>query len=256
MVQQSREKAKEMHSSLAMQAARKVQRENGVDMSEIIKFLRAEGIGAASASDPRGLDAVVAEAIDAYGPGGLNIPSAERPEAAGASGAYAEGGAIIPSAFGDPSEPRAAPVRREGAAVQTKKRQWGEWQDPSAPRAAPARREGAAEAKKRPARRALRPERAARREAAAEARTAAGASGAAEELGRQKEAGPAGGVEAASAESEAQSRLWGCFGDEWHKCVLLKVTKSGGHKVEWTDGTTSTLDAEHIRPRVKKARRD
>eukprot|EP00928_Gymnodinium_smaydae_P038278 TRINITY_DN26430_c0_g1_i1.p1 TRINITY_DN26430_c0_g1~~TRINITY_DN26430_c0_g1_i1.p1 ORF type:complete len:1082 (+),score=131.33 TRINITY_DN26430_c0_g1_i1:283-3246(+) len=63
MVTGSREKAKEMHSSLAMQPARKVQRDTGIDMPSIIKTLRVKGIGAHSATDPRGLDAVVADAI-------------------------------------------------------------------------------------------------------------------------------------------------------------------------------------------------
>merc|ERR1712232_1504462 len=68
MVKESRQKAKEMHSSLAKQPARKVnsflQRKTGVDMPEIIRVLRAKGIGAHSANDPRGLDAVVAQVID------------------------------------------------------------------------------------------------------------------------------------------------------------------------------------------------
>lgn len=63
MVVGSREKAKELHSSLALQPARKVQREVGLDMPKVIRALRANGIGAHSATDPRGLDAVVAEAI-------------------------------------------------------------------------------------------------------------------------------------------------------------------------------------------------
>merc|ERR1712110_988299 len=70
MVIGSREKAKEMHSSLALQVGRKVQRDqsNGVDMHEVIRTLRERGIGAASAvSDDRGLDAVVAEVMEAVG---------------------------------------------------------------------------------------------------------------------------------------------------------------------------------------------
>jgi 2-polyprenyl-6-methoxyphenol hydroxylase-like FAD-dependent oxidoreductase len=55
MVVGSREKAKELHSSLALQPARKAQREaDGVDMHKVIDVLRAKGIGALSASDPRG----------------------------------------------------------------------------------------------------------------------------------------------------------------------------------------------------------
>jgi len=65
----SREKAKELHSSLAMQPARKVQREVGVDMPEILRALRAKGIGATSAANPKGLDAIVAEVMDASGLG-------------------------------------------------------------------------------------------------------------------------------------------------------------------------------------------
>ena len=95
----SREKAKEMHSSLALQPSRKVQREAdpgpdpspspnlnpnpdpnpspnpkpnqvqrggeaGVDMQHVIRTLRAKGVGAHCATTPRGLDAVVAEAIE------------------------------------------------------------------------------------------------------------------------------------------------------------------------------------------------
>lgn len=60
----SREKAKELHSKLALQPARKVQREFGVDMPKAIRDLRAHKIGAHSATDPRGLDDVVAQVIE------------------------------------------------------------------------------------------------------------------------------------------------------------------------------------------------
>ena len=63
MVLGSREKAKELHSSLALQLGRKVQREVGLDMPKVIRALRADGVGAHSVNDPRGLDAVVADAI-------------------------------------------------------------------------------------------------------------------------------------------------------------------------------------------------
>ena len=56
----SREKAIEMHSALALQPARKTQREAALgDMATAIAVLRKRGIGADSAADPRGLDAVV-----------------------------------------------------------------------------------------------------------------------------------------------------------------------------------------------------
>lgn len=64
MVIGSREKAKELHSALALQPSRKVQREAGVDMQRVVRYLRARGIGANNAADPSGLDAVVAEAIE------------------------------------------------------------------------------------------------------------------------------------------------------------------------------------------------
>ncbi|CAE7801610.1 auaG [Symbiodinium sp. CCMP2592] len=63
MVVGSREKAREMHSRLALQPARKVQRETGLDPQKAIRVLREKGIGAQCAMDPRGLDAVVAETI-------------------------------------------------------------------------------------------------------------------------------------------------------------------------------------------------
>lgn len=65
MVVGSREKAKELHSPLALQPARKVQRDTlgGLDMQKSIGILLAKGIGAHSAADPLGLDAVVEAAI-------------------------------------------------------------------------------------------------------------------------------------------------------------------------------------------------
>lgn len=60
----SREKAKELHSRLALQPGRKVQREVGVDMPKVIRSLRARGIGAGSVADPRGLDVLVVEAVE------------------------------------------------------------------------------------------------------------------------------------------------------------------------------------------------
>jgi 2-polyprenyl-6-methoxyphenol hydroxylase-like FAD-dependent oxidoreductase len=60
----SREKAKELHSRLALQPGRKVQREVGVDMPKVIRFLRAHGIGARSVADPQGLDALVVQAVE------------------------------------------------------------------------------------------------------------------------------------------------------------------------------------------------
>ena len=63
MVVGSREKAKEMHSNLALRPARKVQRETDVDMMRVIKMLRAKGIGATSANDKRGLDAAVSDVM-------------------------------------------------------------------------------------------------------------------------------------------------------------------------------------------------
>jgi len=66
----SREKARELHSSLALQPARKVQRDAGLDMPKVIRLLRESGIGAHSAADARGLDAVVADVIERSGEGG------------------------------------------------------------------------------------------------------------------------------------------------------------------------------------------
>merc|ERR1711924_299312 len=63
MVIGSREKAKELHSSLALQPARKVQRETEGCMHKAIATLRSRGIGAHSARHLKGLDAVVADSI-------------------------------------------------------------------------------------------------------------------------------------------------------------------------------------------------
>jgi 2-polyprenyl-6-methoxyphenol hydroxylase-like FAD-dependent oxidoreductase len=71
MVVGSREKAKEMHSNLALRPARKVQRETDVDMMRVIKMLRAKGIGATSANDKRGLDAAVSDVMRQCAGGGV-----------------------------------------------------------------------------------------------------------------------------------------------------------------------------------------
>ena len=62
----SRDKARELHSSFALQPARKVQRDGkpGVDMPRLIQALRDAGIGAHSATAARGLDAVVVQAME------------------------------------------------------------------------------------------------------------------------------------------------------------------------------------------------
>ena len=65
MVVGSREKAKEMHSALALQPARKGQREADFDQQTTIRVLKEKRIGAQNGSDPRGLDAIVeAEGIN------------------------------------------------------------------------------------------------------------------------------------------------------------------------------------------------
>lgn len=64
MVVSSRQKAQELHSALALQPARKTQREAGVDMGTVIQRLRAGAIGAQAAEDPRGLDAVVTAVME------------------------------------------------------------------------------------------------------------------------------------------------------------------------------------------------
>ena len=71
MVVGSREKAKEMHSNLALRPARKVQRETDVDMMRVIKMLRAKGISATSANDKRGLDAAVSDVMRQCAGGGV-----------------------------------------------------------------------------------------------------------------------------------------------------------------------------------------
>jgi 2-polyprenyl-6-methoxyphenol hydroxylase-like FAD-dependent oxidoreductase len=82
----SRDKAKEMHSALALQPARRAQREADFDMRKALQTLRARGIGARNVHDPRGLDAVVqAEASSPSGAAGSEEwDDAEAPaEAAG-----------------------------------------------------------------------------------------------------------------------------------------------------------------------------
>ncbi|KAK3238973.1 hypothetical protein CYMTET_51060 [Cymbomonas tetramitiformis] len=82
MVIGSREKAKEVHSILALQPARKVQRETGVNMQKVIPVLQAKGIGAHNATDPQGLDTVVARAIEMSS---LEKPAAPRGTSKGSS---------------------------------------------------------------------------------------------------------------------------------------------------------------------------
>ncbi|XRB00950.1 FAD_binding_3 domain-containing protein [Pycnococcus provasolii] len=87
MVVGSREKAKEMHSALALQPARKVQRESGggVDMHKAIGVLQSKRIGAHSVWGEGGLDAVVASALrsdDDFFVGDLKPSSKKRKNAA------------------------------------------------------------------------------------------------------------------------------------------------------------------------------
>ena len=63
MVVGSREKAKSLHSSLALQPARKAQREAGGDMQKAISTLMAKGVGRIRRGPSR-IDAVVMEAIN------------------------------------------------------------------------------------------------------------------------------------------------------------------------------------------------
>ena len=64
----SREKAKEMHSALALQLARRSQREAEFDMQKTISVLREKGIGAQNATDSRGLDAIVESEAVSHSP--------------------------------------------------------------------------------------------------------------------------------------------------------------------------------------------
>lgn len=186
MVVGSREKAKEMHSKLALQAARKVQRESGVDMSEIIRVLRAQGIGAHHASDPRGLDAVVAEAMETRG---MNEDM------------LAPG---LTSAKGMAERKK----RKVGSVAASIRRETEQRLDLILP-----------------------------------------------ETQRLKQDKKSGGSSAGACPiADVAGRLWGYVDSGWHKCVLLKTTKTGKRKVEWEDGTTSTLDCDCVQPRVKKSR--
>jgi hypothetical protein len=70
----SRDKAKQLHTRLALQPGRKGQRDAAdLNVSEAIQTLQARGISASSATDPRGLDAVVAKCIS----GGVDEPAPE-----------------------------------------------------------------------------------------------------------------------------------------------------------------------------------
>lgn len=141
MVVGSRAKAKELHSALALRPARKAQRETGLDMTKIIRTLQSLGIGAQSAMDPNGLDAVVAE--------GMRAAAKEAPRT-------------------------------------------------PAPQKRPAKDRG-------------------------------------------------------NDESDARAKLWGLVSeDDWRKCVLVKTKKSGAVKVRFDDGSTTTLSADRVQPRVKK----
>jgi hypothetical protein len=55
----SREKAKEMHSALALQPARKAQREADFDLHAVLRTLKEKQITASRATDKKGLDALV-----------------------------------------------------------------------------------------------------------------------------------------------------------------------------------------------------
>ena len=130
----SREKAKELHSSLALQPARKVQREaGGVDMPKVVEVLRAGGIGAHSATEKRGLDALVAEAIERSekGKNGKNggakaATKTAKPPAAAAIVPFSSARAAKRKGAGD--DPSAARKKRRaeaGGAAEAAAADWG-----------------------------------------------------------------------------------------------------------------------------------
>jgi hypothetical protein len=152
MVLGSREKAKELHSSLVLQPARKAQREAEIDIQEAIRILRAKGIGAHCASDPQGLDAIVAAAICSQ-----NVSS------------------HLPAV-----QPYCTSIRTS----------------------------------------------------------------------RKRRVAPS---EIDAEVNQEGKQLWGYTNEDWHKCTLVRVRKSGKLKVAWKDGTTATLDVSYTQPRKSKS---
>ena len=131
----SREKAKELHSSLALQPARKVQREaGGVDMPKVVEVLRAGGIGAHSATEKRGLDALVAEAIERSekGKNGKNggakaATKAAKPPAAAAIVPFSSAPAAPRKGAGDDPSPARKKRRARGGRRGRGGRRQADW---------------------------------------------------------------------------------------------------------------------------------
>lgn len=101
-------------------------------MPQVIRVLRASGIGAHSAADPRGLDAVVANAIERASSSGPDATSTGLPVSRNESEAVAVGGSSAKrrretdaASAPSPAAPAAA-AAAAAVAVQAKKRSKGE----------------------------------------------------------------------------------------------------------------------------------
>eukprot|EP00802_Teleaulax_amphioxeia_P003133 Tamp_03136.p1 GENE.Tamp_03136~~Tamp_03136.p1 ORF type:complete len:1171 (+),score=340.99 Tamp_03136:337-3513(+) len=263
----SRSKAKEMHSSLALQPARKAQREaDGVDMQKAIAVLRAKRIGAASACDARGLDAVVAEA--------LGMPSAGKSQGKRSKLGEDYAGSKKTFDHSDDEHQQSSTAQlteeecerrkreeKKAKKVQRQKRRKAEKR--ALKDSGPEGEDAVAQRTDTPATEA----KAQKQQQKQQQQQHSGAGAArkdkkrkrqrdvdAREEGKQDAVGSRDGSEASDAASLVPTRLWGFYDDDWRKCVLLKVKNSGKHKVEWPDGSTSVLQPDCIQPRGKKTR--
>lgn len=219
IVVSSREKAKELHSALALQLARKAQREAGfgVDMPKLLRHLREKDIGAHSATDRRGLDAVIeAEANklsdssggdSSVGCDALMVNDAETVSATDNKRrmllAEGEGKKKRRKGDGAPSSTGGNPEARELFWGQRE----GDWQKCVLLKT--------------------------------------------KKNGQHK-------VEwddcstSVLDNDDVKRRLWGYYDGAWKKCVLVKVTKKGKHRVEWKGGSTSDLDTDCVKPQLQK----
>ena len=219
MVHGSREKAKELHSNLALLPARKVQREMSIDTQVVLKILQSKGIGAQSAYNPLGLDALV-EAVIETSKCGVN-----------ARGGQLEKNEIeLHDVLPHTSRQKKRPMDHT---IDEKR------QKDTRTKNNIAHMIGACDDGEKSARNSKSRKRNCEKSNVAQINGACDAGEMRVKIRRKKNGEKVG------------AKIWGYLDNDWLKCTLLDIAIDGSHRVKWKDGTESFLPKTHVRPRSK-----
>ncbi|CAD7948779.1 unnamed protein product [Amoebophrya sp. A25] len=234
MVTGSREKAKELHSSVVLQQGRKVQRETGgIDMQQALRILRDKGITALAAADPAGLDVVVANAI------GLGTGSEKNHERSTTKTSKKLTKTSSNSSKTSCPEMNDSPTSASTASTTSSCRTTGVDQ-PCKTKKPVEKLGGPVQSTKRKRKRSC-------IYVAAEDNAVQDKGESDDPTKRQKTKREAGVEENGNAICSTKiTQVWGRHEEKWQRCVLLRTRKSG-HEVVWRDGSTQVLGFDCIR---------